>query len=204
MPIITISPSSTRPSTGRLNMSSKFGGLPKPSPADAKKRLSYPLHSANNERAAWAGHRHDPSIDSVMNDLSIFKVGRPGLGPDKMFDTEFHQDTQQSYALSSPSDYDQSSQALPPELMRNLMCDSIMDVEELRSPGDSIFDKTDRRTSELTTSVFGDTYAQGFLPPFRPLSVLSTLNVQSPSKKDDTWISVSTIHLLAYFLLISL
>ena len=167
--------------------------------ANGSPAVPYPLNGAGDGRAAWARHQRDPSIDSVMNDLSRFKLDRPGLG-DKMFEAEFHQDTQQSYALSSPSDYDQSSQVLPSDLMRNSTCDSIMDVDEFRSPGDSIFDKTNQRTSELTTSVFGDTCAQGFLPPFRPLSVLSTLSVQSPPKEDDTWISVSIIYLLAYFL----
>ncbi|KAF8341017.1 hypothetical protein F5887DRAFT_1076763 [Amanita rubescens] len=68
---------------------------------------------------------------------------------------------------------------------------SIKDIDEFRSPGDSIFDKTNQRTSELTTSVFGDTRAQGFLPPFVPLYVLNTSSVQSLPKEDDTWISMT-------------
>ncbi len=57
-------------------------------------------------------------------------------------------------------------------------------------------DKTIPLTSELTPSVFGDTRAHGFLPPFRALYVLSTLSVQSPPKEE---CHTSTAH----FLLIS-
>ena len=162
-------------------------------------------HEAIGGRPAWARHRQDPSIDSVINDLSGLKLGRPGLG-DKMFDTSFHQDTypSPSYASSSPSDYDQSSQILPPEYQRNSMCDSVMDVDEARLSGDSLFDNTNQQTSDLTGSVFGDTRAHGFLQPFRPLSVLSTLSVQSAPKEDDTWISVSPIASVAMVSLLTL
>lgn len=41
VPIITISPSSSRLSNGELNMSFKFGGLPKPSPVPSQFKLEY-------------------------------------------------------------------------------------------------------------------------------------------------------------------
>ena len=160
----------------------------------------YLMHGAIGGRATWARHRHDPSIDSVVNDLSELKVGRPGLG-EKMFNATFHQDMSPSYASSSPSDYDQSSQVLS---SRNSVCDSIMDVDEARSPSDHIYDKMNQQTSDLTTSVFGDTSAPGFLPPFRPLSVLSTLSVQSHAKEDDTWISVNPLNFPVMYSLLTL
>ena len=163
--------------------------------ASSSSAAPYLTHGAIGGRAAWARHRHDPSIDSVMNDLSGLKLGRPGLG-EKMFNTAFHQDMPPSYASSSPSDYDQSSQALSSEYSRNSVCDSLMDVDEAMS-------LTNQPTSDLTGSVFGDTSAHGFLPPFRPLSVLSTLSVQSPPKEDDTWISVNPIQSAAMYSLLT-
>ena len=87
--------------------------------------------------------------------------------------------------------------------LRNSVCDSIMDVDEARSPGVHIYDKTNQQTSDLVPSVFCDTNAHGFLPPFRRLSVLSTLSVQSPPKEDNTWISVSPIEFAAKYSLLT-
>ena len=78
-----------------------------------------------------------------------------------------------------------------------------MDVDEARSPGVHIYDKTNEQTSDLAPSVFCDTNAHGFLPPFRRLSVLSTLSVQSPPKEDNTWISVSPIEFAAKYSLLT-
>ena len=150
----------------------------------------------------WTRGRHDPSIDFIINDPSGLTLGRPGLG-EKMFNATFPQDMSPSCVSSSPSDYDQSSQVVSSEFSRNSVCDSIMDVDEARSPGHHIYDKTNQQMFDLAPSVFGDTSAHGFLPPFKPLSVLSTLSVQSPLKEDDTWISVSPIEFAVKYSLLT-
>ena len=170
--------------------------------ASSSSAAPYLTHGAIGGRAAWARHRHDPSIDSVVNDLSGLKLGRPGLG-EKMFNATFPQDMSPSCVSSSLSDYDQSSQVVSSEFSRNSVCDSIMDVDEAGSPGHHTYDKTNQQTSDLAPSVFGDTSAHGFLPPSKPLSVLSTLSVQSPPKEDDTWISVSSIEFAAKYSLLT-
>ena len=85
--------------------------------------------------------------------------------------------------------------ARSPRLGNRLTFDSIIDNEQRSSPGeDSLFEKTNYRSSKSSDSVFGDDYSQplqgGLLPlnHFRPLSVAS---IHSPLKDDDTMISVS-------------
>jgi len=46
--------------------------------------MSYARHGANSGFAAWARHRKETSVDSVMSDFSGMHLGRPGLG-NKMF-----------------------------------------------------------------------------------------------------------------------
>ena len=41
---------------------------------------SYAMYGANGERAAWARHRQDASIDSIISDFSVARLGQPGLG----------------------------------------------------------------------------------------------------------------------------
>lgn len=48
--------------------------------------FSYAMHGAHGGRAAWAKHRQNASMDSVMSDFSARRLGRPGVG-DKMFDS---------------------------------------------------------------------------------------------------------------------
>ncbi|KAF8680703.1 hypothetical protein AX14_004484, partial [Amanita brunnescens Koide BX004] len=52
-------------------------------------------------RTDYARHRRDPSINSVINNLSRLKLGRPGLG-DKVFYTSLHQDIRSPCSSSSP------------------------------------------------------------------------------------------------------
>lgn len=163
--------------------------------------FSYAMHGAGGGRAAWAKHRQDASVDSVMSDFSARRLGRPGLG-DKM--------------LESALDYGMpltSISASPPESAGSkrqgdrTSYDSIMDDEGRRSSteyddrrsslNDSLFDKTGDRSSVSSESVFGydDMHPpQGsLLPPhqFRPLSMLSVASAHSPNREDDTMISVS-------------
>lgn len=167
--------------------------------------FSYAMHGANGGRAAWARHRQDSSMDSVMSDFSARRLGRPGLG-DKM--------------LESALDYGMpltSISASPPESLASkgradrTSYDSIMDDEARRSfseydrrscSDDSLFDKTGYRSSISSESVFGfddvnmNAPHRNLLPPyqFRPLSTISFTSVHSPNKEDDTMISVSVIY----------
>ncbi|KAJ3908042.1 hypothetical protein F5879DRAFT_794348 [Lentinula edodes] len=149
---------------------------------------SYVIHGANGGRAAWAHHRQDASIDSVDSQFSARQLGRPGIG-DKMFDTAANFGAPLTSISASPpgSSYSQSCSSF----------DSIMDDEPRSSVDDSLFDKTGHRTSLCSESVFGydgsSRYAQGHLLPqnaFRPVSYLSINSIHSPSKDDDTMISM--------------
>ncbi|KAF9457373.1 hypothetical protein BDZ94DRAFT_1175700 [Collybia nuda] len=152
---------------------------------------SYAMHGANGGRAAWARHRQDSSMDSVMSDFSVMRLGRPGVG-DKMFDTagDHHM------PLTSIS-------ASPPESLDHRFgnrasfdYDSIMDDDRRSSMDDSLFDKTGRPSSISSDSVFGfdnsNSSRGGLLPPgqFRPLSIISMNSTHSPMKEDDTMISM--------------
>jgi hypothetical protein len=80
-----------------------------------------------------AKHRQDSSIDSVMSDYSVARLGRPGVG-DKMFDTAVDHG-QPLRAISSPPESrsemrDRSSYG----------CDSIVDEERRESTEDSLFE----------------------------------------------------------------
>ena len=72
-----------------------------------------------------------------------------------------------------------------------------MDQERYTSVEDSLFDKTGKRTSVSSESVFGfdPSYAAygRYVPSqqFRPLSIMSEMSVHSPVKEDDTMITVS-------------
>ncbi|KAJ7459292.1 hypothetical protein FB451DRAFT_1046300 [Mycena latifolia] len=150
---------------------------------------TYATYGANGGRAAWAKHRPDSSVDSMLSDFSVARLGRPGVG-DKMFDTA----ADHGMPLRAIS-------ASPPEsrsgLRNRSSFDSIMDEERRSSMEDSLFEKTGHRSSMSSDSVFGydDQHAPNghLLPPgqFRPLSVLSIHNsVHSPMKEDDTMISM--------------
>ncbi|CAK5268445.1 unnamed protein product [Mycena citricolor] len=139
----------------------------------------YAVNGANGGRAAWARHRPDPSVDSVMSDYSVSRLGRPGVG-DKMFEQQMEFS---SSALEPISASPRSG---------SFVFDSIMDggrqsIEE----EDSLFDKTGRRTSISEDSVFGydDRHPPNghLLPPhqFRPLSLYSLHNGGDKSPRDD-------------------
>jgi serine/arginine repetitive matrix protein 2 len=158
---------------------------------------SYAMYGANSGRAAWARHQKDAgSIDSSTSDFSAARLGRPGLG-EKMFEK-----CEQSMPLTAIS-------ASPPEsisggrLGNRSSFDSILDNDRRSSTEDSLFDKTENRSSMSSDSVFGDDdphsgHLNGHLllpNQFRPLSMLSVNSAHSPMKEDDTMISVSLLHL---------
>ncbi|KAF8197689.1 hypothetical protein K438DRAFT_2118350 [Mycena galopus ATCC 62051] len=143
----------------------------------------YATYGANGGLKAWAKHRQQSLVDSVMSDYSVGKLGRPGVG-DKMFGTAMdHRQPLRAISASPPESRG--------ELRNRSSYDSIID-EERRSSSmeDSLFEKTGHRSSD---SVFGYDHHHPpnghLLPPhqFRPLSVLSFNNsVHSPMKDDDT------------------
>ena len=151
--------------------------------------MSYAMHGASGGRAAWARHNRDFSVDSIMSDISERPMARPGLG-DKMFDNAH------GAPLSAISASPESTYSEPDEVNRTSW-DSIMDQERYTSVEDSLFDKTGKRTSVSSESVFGfdPSYAAygRYVPSqqFRPLSIMSEMSVHSPVKEDDTMITVS-------------
>ncbi|KAF8629007.1 hypothetical protein AX17_005863 [Amanita inopinata Kibby_2008] len=157
--------------------------------------MSYAMHGASGGRAAWARHRADPSVDSVMSDMSALRLGRPGLG-DKMFDMTFDQGMPLSAITASPMEPEHPSLlSAAPEYGKSSSYDSIMDDDELRTVEDSLFDKTGHRTSMSSDSVFGDDEGPPrvnglFHPRYRPISMISTTSAHSLTKEDDTMISM--------------
>ena len=154
--------------------------------------ISYAKHGANSGFSAWARHRKDPSVDSLMSDVSVMNLGRPGIG-DKMFDYAVNLGPLASISASPPENLDISESGYN----HHTTYDSIMDDEQRSSMEDSLFVKTDQRSSVLYDSVFGNKashpYTGGLLPhdQFRPLSVLSLNSTHGPIHEDDTMISVS-------------
>ncbi|KAH9487444.1 hypothetical protein JR316_0001520 [Psilocybe cubensis] len=156
--------------------------------------MSYVKHGANGGLSAWARHRRDQSVDSVMSDFSAMHLGRPGIG-DKMFDNAALDHGPLPSISASPPESATASQHHF-SLSRRRSFDSILDEEQRSSMGeDSLFEKTGYRSS-ISESVFGDDLAHqlqgGLLPPnhFRPLSMLSAHSVHSPIREDDTMISM--------------
>jgi hypothetical protein len=152
--------------------------------------MSYAKYGASAGMAAWARHRQEPSVDSVMSDFSGMHLDRPGLG-DKMFNNAADHAPLTSISASPPE------KAARPHVANRSSFDSILDDEHRSSVEDSLFEKTNYRSSMSDDSVFGDNFSQpmqgGLLPPnhFRPLSVISINSIHSPMKDDDTMISVS-------------
>ena len=153
--------------------------------------MSYAKHGANSGLSAWARHRKDPSIDSVMSDFSAMHLGRPGIG-DKMFDHAVDLGFPLTSISASPLDRLEVSESG----YNQPSYDSILDDEPRSSVEDSLFEKTGQHSSVSSDYVFGDdmshSYEDGLLPPhqFRPLSVLSLNTTHGPIHEDDTMISV--------------
>ncbi|KAJ6611672.1 hypothetical protein B0H10DRAFT_2223846 [Mycena sp. CBHHK59/15] len=92
----------------------------------------YAAYGATGGHAAYARHRQDSSMDSVMSDYSVARLGCPSLG-ERMLDTA---GSQPLPAIS----------VSPPESRSNLRnrssFDSIIDEEQRSSMEDSLFEKT--------------------------------------------------------------
>ena len=158
------------------------------------------IHGASSGRATRAKHRRDTSVDSVASDHSARHLGRPGLG-DKMLESAL------DYAMPLTS-----ISASPPQNAASqgdqMSYDSIIDDQGHKSSnqydnrmsfsGDSLFDQTGNESSMSSGSVFGHDAShrpQGHMLPsnqFRPLSMISFTSDHSPSREDDTMISVSS------------
>jgi len=128
-----------------------------------------------------------------MSDFSGMHLDRPGLG-DKMFDNAADHGPLTSISASPPGS------SFRPYVSNRSSFDSIIDDEQ-RSQEDSLFERTHYRSSMSSDSVFNDDYPiqSGLLPPnqlFRPLSVHSIGSIHSPTKEDDTMISVSSIFII--------
>ncbi|KAJ7132975.1 hypothetical protein C8R46DRAFT_1048292 [Mycena filopes] len=147
----------------------------------------YATYGADGGRAAWAKHRQDSSVDSMLSDFSVARLGRPGVG-EKMFDTAGGMPLS-AISASPPSSHGGRN--------NRSSFDSILDEEHRNSMEDSLFEKTGHRSSMSSDSVFGYDELHPpnghLLPPhsFRPLSVYSmNTSVHSPMKEDDTLISM--------------
>ncbi|KIM75320.1 hypothetical protein PILCRDRAFT_92174 [Piloderma croceum F 1598] len=156
------------------------------------------MHGASSGRAARVKHRRDTSVDSVASDHSARHLGRPGLG-DKMLESAL------DYAMPLTS-----ISASPPQNATlqgdHTSYDSIIDDQGHKSSngydnrrsfsGDSLFDQTGNESSMSSGSVFGHDASrrpQGNMLPsnqFRPLSMISFASDHSPSREDDTMISM--------------
>jgi serine/arginine repetitive matrix protein 2 len=154
--------------------------------------ISYAMHGATGGRATWARHRQESSVDSAMSDFSAMHLGRPGLG-DKMFERDNQMPL--SAILASPCE-SVFAQAQRNGNRSSFDYDSIIDHGEGGSNEDSLFDRSDYRSS-MSSDLFGNDFSQpnerGLLPSgqFRPLSIISMHSVHGPMKEDDTMISVS-------------
>ena len=125
---------------------------------------SYVRHGANSGFSAWARHRKDPSVDSLMSDFSAVHPARPGLG-DKMFEGVSDHGPLTSISASPPENTDVSQNLISHHTSFN----SKLDDDQRSSMDDSPFEKTGQRSSMSSDSVFGDDlshpYQGGPLPP---------------------------------------
>ncbi|EPQ51625.1 hypothetical protein GLOTRDRAFT_117955 [Gloeophyllum trabeum ATCC 11539] len=157
---------------------------------------NYAMYGANGGRVAWARHRHDPSVDSILSDFSAMRLGRPDLG-DKMFSSVPEHGVPLTAISASPpeSRYSRDESQYSGDDDQRSSYDSIIDEDRRTSVQDSLFEKTGYRTSVSSESVFGNDYShpiQGSLMPphFRPISMYSEVSIHSPENEDDTLISM--------------
>ncbi|KAH7906866.1 hypothetical protein BJ138DRAFT_568044 [Hygrophoropsis aurantiaca] len=154
---------------------------------------------ANGGRAAWARHRPDFSVDSVLSDFSGVHLGRPGLG-DKMLESALDRGMPLTAISASPPE-SLAGSIRSDRYANRTSYDSIMDNDSVpykyTMKEDSLFDKTGHRTSVSSSdsAFFGNDSSdvRGNLGPprqYRPLSSLSIASVHSPHKEDDTMISM--------------
>lgn len=162
---------------------------------------SYALCGASGGRAAWARHRPDFSVDSVLSNYSDARLGRPGLG-DKMLESAFdHGMPLTSISASPPESLAgsvRSERIASAEFENRTSYDSLMDSRnELQktTAEDSLFEKTGYRTSVSSSDsmFFGKDPMDARhvdLPRYRPISSFSVSSTHSPAQEDDTMISM--------------
>ncbi|KAI6137090.1 hypothetical protein F5141DRAFT_1230782 [Pisolithus sp. B1] len=162
---------------------------------------SYALCGASGGRAAWAKHRPDFSVDSVLSNYSGARLGRPGLG-DKMLESAFdHGMPLTSISASPPESLAgsvRSERITSEEYEPRASYDSIMDSRnalQKTTAEDSLFEKTGYRTSVSSSDsmFFGKDpmdARHADLPRYRPISSFSVSSKHSPAKEDDTMISM--------------
>lgn len=168
---------------------------------------SYAMFGApNGGRAIYARHnRQNPSLGSIASDYSAMRgLARPGLG-DKMFEMDHGMPLSSITASPTESSMGSSRQSQPSYNYNRTTFDSIIDGDRGTYGPDSLFDRTDYRSSVYSSdgSVFGfdasdPGQCRGFGPvrgsflaqQYRPLSILSTTSVHSAFRDDDTMFSV--------------
>ncbi|KAF9219060.1 hypothetical protein BS17DRAFT_439592 [Gyrodon lividus] len=161
---------------------------------------SYANCGANGGRAAWAKHRPNLSVDSMLSDFSGAYLARPGLG-DKMLDSALDRGMPLTAISASPPESLAGSirSDRMHEYENPTSYDSIMDSQYglyKSAPEDSIFEKTGYRTSVSSSdsSFFeqnlGDAADINNPPRYRPISSLSIASVHSPPSENDTMISM--------------
>ncbi|KAF8839757.1 hypothetical protein BDN67DRAFT_736710 [Paxillus ammoniavirescens] len=163
---------------------------------------SYAVCGANGGRAAWARHRPNFSVDSVLSDFSGRYLARPGLG-DKMLDSALDRGMPLTAISASPPESlagsIRSERIHSEEYENPTSYDSLMDSRyglHKSAPEDSLFEKTDYRTSMSSSdSTFfgqnlGDAVNIKNPPRYRPISSLSVASIHSPPNEDDTMISM--------------
>ena len=161
---------------------------------------AYGNYGAHAGRMAYAEKEDGPSRDSIISEVSVGRLGRPGLG-DKMF--ESHHDDTVPLSDISASPYGSEVGRGDESLAERPSMDSMVSgYDDHRSSVDSIFDRNNSRPSSVSSgSVFGNDElsvpARGALFPqygtkkLRPLSMLSFMSTNtSIQEEDDTMISM--------------
>lgn len=147
-------------------------------------------------RADWASHQRNSSIDSVVSNISVSRLARPGLG-DRMF--QLDGGVQLTSITGSPPDDVRPMEG--PSHARSPSLDSMFSGETPQTSFDSMFDTSidhSRSTSTSDDSIFGATsdieaehamVQRGFfLKGMRPVSKVSMTSSENP---DDTFINVA-------------
>jgi hypothetical protein len=141
-------------------------------------------------RADWAAHRRNSSVDSVVSNVSVSRIARPGLG-ERMF--QLDGGVQLTSITGSPPDEPDRAERYT-EHSRQPSLDSLLD-SEANTSYDSIFHSSiehNRSSSTSTDSIFDATPVavrkEFFLRGVRPQSTISVASSESP---DDTFINIA-------------
>ncbi|KAJ3539593.1 hypothetical protein NM688_g6343 [Phlebia brevispora] len=127
-------------------------------------------------RATWARHRQDRSMDFTFSEVSVSRLGRPGIG-DKMFDNDCGLPLTAISGSPNASTFDENSGIEEySHSGQPTSYDSIMGGDPRLSVVDSLFEQTGRSSRPAQ---------------FRPISMLSMASEDHTiAKEDDTMISM--------------